>query len=33
MALSKDHKITIVVAVIMFVLLVWVNVFRNGTAW
>ncbi len=33
MTLSKDHKITIVVAIIMLALLVWVNIFRNGTAW
>lgn len=33
MSLSKEHKIAIVVAIIMFALLLFVNVFRNGTSW
>lgn len=33
MSLSRDHKIAIAVAIIMVVLLLFVNVFRNGTSW
>lgn len=33
MSLAKQHRIAIVVAVIMLILLVYINVFRDGTAW
>lgn len=33
MSLTKQHKIAILVAVIMVVLLFYVNVMRDGTAW
>lgn len=33
MSISREHKIAIVVAIIMLALLVFVNFFRNGTSW
>lgn len=31
--MKKEHRTAIVVAVVMFILLLFVTVFRDGTAW
>lgn len=33
MGVSREHKIAIVVAIVMFFILLYVNVFRDGTSW